>query len=577
VDRAGVDAGHYRIVKTKEHKFHRDMNPPPLPSPSDEEKSPAASSCFTVSSPTSTSTSTTTGDQQQHSTVAAITVNDDGQLNDMAKKPKKLLEIIHNDSSSSPMPIPLLAARLHDTTASSSSSSYFASYLIKDDVNSSPLPRLEVINDFDNNAPIPSVLDIDMVVGATMMKQKSLHSIDRIICGVIENKHNIIMTVSSSKVGQNWHSEQPPTYSSTRDRTQTSFPTAPPPPLEEIVIERRTPVNNHRRDDGGNISPLNANDNSICMVRQLIASKVAYGHGIDPAIITAPTTTEQRLSVAEEGGAPPPPPPPRRSLESSQTEEHQIVDDPPLTVLEATLVVDDVVYDAIPFDFKAKQHNDDDDDDEIPPHPGWCQRRIRCASIVLVLIAAIATTSSLVMLKRNKSYQSTFIEAGSVGDELLGDGEACKSSRECNNGCCSSYNSNEGFYKCTVVDGGLLADGICVDGVEEPTKRNGTNEYGIRGDWEACTDSRQCSNGCCSNNYSDDGFYKCTILTGGYRSDICVGGGGNNNEEGGARGDWEACFYSNQCSNGCCSNSYSDDGFYKCTILDGGYRSDICV
>ena len=44
-------------------------------------------------------------------------------------------------------------------------------------------------------------------------------------------------------------------------------------------------------------------------------------------------------------------------------------------------------------------------------------------------------------------------------------------------------------------------------------------------DWTPCSASSQCNNGCCSGMYSG-GILKCTPLTGGYRSDICVGGSG---------------------------------------------------
>lgn len=85
-------------------------------------------------------------------------------------------------------------------------------------------------------------------------------------------------------------------------------------------------------------------------------------------------------------------------------------------------------------------------------------------------------------------------------------------------------------------------------------------------DWSMCSASSQCNNGCCSGKYSA-GVLKCTPLTGGYRSDICVGGG---------LGDWAQCSSSSQCKNGCCSGTYSA-GVLKCTPLTGGFRSDICV
>jgi hypothetical protein len=43
------------------------------------------------------------------------------------------------------------------------------------------------------------------------------------------------------------------------------------------------------------------------------------------------------------------------------------------------------------------------------------------------------------------------------------------------------------------------------------------------GDWEFCSSSTQCMNGCCSNRYSDDGELKCTPV-GGFQADHCVTG-----------------------------------------------------
>lgn len=90
-------------------------------------------------------------------------------------------------------------------------------------------------------------------------------------------------------------------------------------------------------------------------------------------------------------------------------------------------------------------------------------------------------------------------------------------------------------------------------------------------DWSVCSASSQCNNGCCSEKYSA-GVLKCTPLTAGYRSDICVGGA----PPSGLLGDWAQCSSSSQCGNGCCSGTYSA-GVLKCTPLTGGYRSDICV
>lgn len=110
-----------------------------------------------------------------------------------------------------------------------------------------------------------------------------------------------------------------------------------------------------------------------------------------------------------------------------------------------------------------------------------------------------------------------------------------------------------------------------VTGAATPSKlETGT---AVLGEWTACSGSNQCQNGCCSSRYSN-GVLKCTPLTGGYRSDICV----NPPPTGSTTtklGDWTVCSTSNQCQNGCCSAQYSN-GVAKCTPLNGGYRSDIC-
>mmetsp|Transcript_1188 Transcript_1188/g.2097 ORF Transcript_1188/g.2097 Transcript_1188/m.2097 type:complete len:166 (+) Transcript_1188:246-743(+) len=84
-------------------------------------------------------------------------------------------------------------------------------------------------------------------------------------------------------------------------------------------------------------------------------------------------------------------------------------------------------------------------------------------------------------------------------------------------------------------------------------------------DLEPCSSSSECQNGCCSNVH---GLYECISLIIGFDSDdYCVTS---------LKGDWELCSSSSECHNGCCSNHYSE-GLYKCTPLDGGFRSDLCV
>jgi hypothetical protein len=94
------------------------------------------------------------------------------------------------------------------------------------------------------------------------------------------------------------------------------------------------------------------------------------------------------------------------------------------------------------------------------------------------------------------------------------------------------------------------------------------------GDWAFCSSSSQCRNGCCSKQYSSDGKLKCTPLTGGYNPSICVGG---SSAGGSGLGDWAFCSSNSQCSNGCCSSKYSNDGKTKCTPLSGGFNANICT
>jgi hypothetical protein len=66
---------------------------------------------------------------------------------------------------------------------------------------------------------------------------------------------------------------------------------------------------------------------------------------------------------------------------------------------------------------------------------------------------------------------------------------------------------------------------------------------------------------------------KCTPLSSGFdpaaNGCVSVASGGN------YLNDWEQCSNSNQCKNQCCSGTYSG-GVFKCTPLSGGYRSDLC-
>ena len=107
------------------------------------------------------------------------------------------------------------------------------------------------------------------------------------------------------------------------------------------------------------------------------------------------------------------------------------------------------------------------------------------------------------------------------------------------------------------------------------------------GDWNFCSSSSQCTNGCCSRLHSDDGRLKCTPV-GGFQASHCVAGGGGPAPTptpppptppvggSGSLGDWAFCSSSSQCRNGCCSRLYSNDGRLKCTPV-GGFQASHCV
>lgn len=171
------------------------------------------------------------------------------------------------------------------------------------------------------------------------------------------------------------------------------------------------------------------------------------------------------------------------------------------------------------------------------------------------------------------------VDNGDEGEDVqrrlgLTDWTQCSTSSQCNNGCCSGKYSG-GVNKCTPLSGGFRADICIVAPAPTPTPPSGT---GTLGDWTQCTASSQCQNGCCSGTYSG-GVNKCTPV-GGFRSDICIVGGGGPTPTPpttttGNLGDWEQCSASSQCRNGCCSGTYSG-GVNKCTPV-GGFRSDICI
>ena len=107
------------------------------------------------------------------------------------------------------------------------------------------------------------------------------------------------------------------------------------------------------------------------------------------------------------------------------------------------------------------------------------------------------------------------------------------------------------------------------------------------GDWAFCTDSSQCQNQCCSSKYStSDGRLKCTPVGGFKPWEGCVGSATPPPPSPtppppsptSLKGDWQFCSTSTECQNGCCSSKYStSDGRLKCTPVGGFKPSEGCV
>ena len=98
-------------------------------------------------------------------------------------------------------------------------------------------------------------------------------------------------------------------------------------------------------------------------------------------------------------------------------------------------------------------------------------------------------------------------------------------------------------------------------------------------DYQYCGDGNvgngQCFNGeCCSSwGWCGTSEEHCSPSS----DDDGTTGDEGDDGDGTLLGDWELCSVSSECTNGCCSSQYSDDGQLKCTPLDGGFDSNICV
>ncbi|KAJ3119219.1 hypothetical protein HK098_005677 [Nowakowskiella sp. JEL0407] len=107
---------------------------------------------------------------------------------------------------------------------------------------------------------------------------------------------------------------------------------------------------------------------------------------------------------------------------------------------------------------------------------------------------------------------------------------------------------------------------ISIASAPKPTATNAL-KFNLK-DWDFCDINAQCVNGCCSREYSHDNKFKCT--PGGTRSK-CTGTGLLTAAAVSPRPqlrnlkEWDFCTSSSQCANECCSNEYSDDGKFKCT------------
>ncbi|KAJ1569106.1 hypothetical protein HK096_004199 [Nowakowskiella sp. JEL0078] len=100
------------------------------------------------------------------------------------------------------------------------------------------------------------------------------------------------------------------------------------------------------------------------------------------------------------------------------------------------------------------------------------------------------------------------------------------------------------------------------------------------GDWAFCTLNMECTNNCCSKEYSGDGNFKCTP---GGSAALCTGNTAitmtttrkSTTTTATTKTtitsiptnltDWVFCTISSQCVNKCCSKQYSNDGILKCT------------
>lgn len=120
-------------------------------------------------------------------------------------------------------------------------------------------------------------------------------------------------------------------------------------------------------------------------------------------------------------------------------------------------------------------------------------------------------------------FRHWFCRNGGRLDILSIDGIDIQTSGSCEHRGIDSINLNSNTMAGVEEWLGLALDAAgTVTGVAGLSKSS-ASLAGSFSDWSMCSQSQECTNGCCSGEYSD-GVLKCTPLDNGYDPNICVGG-----------------------------------------------------
>lgn len=92
---------------------------------------------------------------------------------------------------------------------------------------------------------------------------------------------------------------------------------------------------------------------------------------------------------------------------------------------------------------------------------------------------------------------------------------------------------------------------------------NPTNPGGFP-EWRFCSASSQCSSNCCSTRWANDGRMKCHPTSACPNTSLTPNPPQTPNPPTGNSPVWDFCSASNECSSGCCSQRWSNDGKMKC-------------